>query len=89
LTKDFAVTESDAEEVARANIQRARVGQRAAIDRVEPPPAYTLVSRPRTPLLVIAPVVDSAAPFSRSNVAPTPIEASVRALFEPSAALSS
>ena len=47
-------------------------------------------SRPTCPSLTSAPVVDTEAPFSRSSAAPAPIEASpVRALFDPSAVLSS
>ena len=54
------------------------------------PPSPPMTSRRMVPSLTSAPVVDTAASLSRSKVAPAPIEASpVRALFDPSAVLSS
>ena len=58
--------------------------------RLDPPPSPSLASTPMPPSLTSAPVVDTEAPFWRLSAAPAPIEASpVRALFDPSAVLSS
>ena len=84
LTKEFAVT--DWRRKGRlADIQRAGVGQRAAIDRVEPP--SRIASRPRRPLLTSGPVVDTEAPLEIE--VPATSASPVSALFEPSAVLSS
>jgi len=83
LTKDFAVTEPP------APIFRLPLLVSAPAMVSDPPPPPCITPTLTDPLLTSEPFVDTEAP-SRESAAPAPIEASpVRALFDPSAVLSS